>query len=176
MRTSPLFTILSALFLSTLISFEASANDQCSSLFKDSFWGKKVYYAHPLSLYDKPLEALDIQRLEDFGFSVLNPNDPAIEAKFQATQDFGIFTELSRSSDFVAVRAFADGKLGAGVVKEALEALAAGKSVIEILGFSRWAKGFKSLSAEEIKRRGLTIDETIRYLDRDGVVEKIRYK
>jgi len=151
--------------------------NECASAFRESLVGKRVYYAHPLSLYDKPEELVDIAQLNLLGLRVLNPNDDKVEADFQRTQDFSIFLELAGSSDVVAVRAFPDGKLGAGVAKEALRAFEAGKPVIEIFGSDdpRYGK-INYLTPEDIVSRELSIPQTIVYLDRYGVVEKIKYK
>lgn len=152
--------------------------NECAASFRESLTGKSVYYAHPLSLYDKPEELVDIAQLNRLGLRVLNPNDEKVEADFQRTKDFNIFLELAGSSDLVAVRAFPDGKLGAGVAKEALRALEAGKPVIEIFGsddLGRYGK-IEYLTPQDVMDRELDIPQTILYLDKYGVVEKIKYK
>lgn len=157
--------------ISCAFGYEALAN--CEAGFRQSFIGQSVYYAHPLSLYDTPGEKVDIRYLETLGFKVLNPNDDAIEAMFQTSQDFGLFVRLAKSTDAVAVRAFPDGKLSAGVVKEALSALEQGHLVFEI---PTTGKGeIHLLSQDDINQRALDIPQTIMYLNRIGVVEKIKY-
>lgn len=131
-----------------------------------------VYYAHPLSLYDKPEEAADVEALKKAGYRVDNPNDPAVEARFQATKDFAVFTALAASADAVAVRAFPDGKLGAGVAKEALAGLERGKRVFELRG---GAEPFHPLTADEVRSRALTVEQTRDALKRYGVVKRIKY-
>jgi hypothetical protein len=135
----------------------------------------KVYYAHPLNYYDKSMERRDVKLLSSQGLQVINPNDDAIEKQFQLTKDFSLFTKLASASDAVAVRAFADKKLGAGVAKEALDAIAAGKIAFEIRKGSDRKLNFFLLTVEEIKARELTIAETIEYLDYYGVVPRIKY-
>ncbi|MBI3565737.1 MAG: HEAT repeat domain-containing protein [Elusimicrobia bacterium] len=134
---------------------------------------KSVYYAHPLSIYDMPEEAADIAALRAAGYRVNDPNDPAVEGRFQASKDFSVFTDLAQGSDAVAVRSFPDGKLGAGVAKEALSALERGKPVFELRDGD--PPSLRPLDAAEIRSRALTIEETRAALKRYGVVPRIKY-
>lgn len=177
-RATDLTLLLSKVLfgLGTVFSIpSALAVEHCESAFAGSKLQHRVYYAHPLSIYDRPLEGRDLQRLTAMGYQVLNPNDPSVEAEFQKTNDFGVFLALVDRSDAVAVRAFADGKLGAGVAKEALRALQMGKPVFEILGYSKNSRTFIPLSSENVSSRALSIEETRAYLDRLGVIPPIKY-
>ncbi len=114
----------------------------------------KVYYAHPLSLYDTTLEKSDIDTLTALGFKVINPNDPSIERKFQKSQNFGIFLDLVRSSDAIAFRSFAGGEISSGVVSEIRIASELNLPVIEL--------------PTMISERALTQEQTIKLLDDSG--------
>lgn len=138
--------------------------------------GHRTYYAHPLSSYNKGTEQRDIALLKSLEMTVVNPNSYKVEKLFRKTGDFSIFTCLAASCDSVAVRAFRDGKLGAGVAKEALVAMDAHKMVFEIRKDLKGRITLFTLSRPEIEARALTIAETIAYLDKYGVTPRIKYK
>ena len=85
---------------------------------------KKVYYAHSMALYNTPQEQRDIQTLLDLGFAVYNPNNPIVASQCERHKkedgDYmeKIFGPLILDCKALAFRAFGDGKIGAGVMKE----------------------------------------------------------
>lgn len=90
-----------------------------------------VYYAHPISLYNTPQEARDIATLEMMGFTVLNPNGAEHDAGYKA-HGMDYFQDIVSRCNVLAFRAFADGSIPAGVVKEIGFARQAGLPVIEL--------------------------------------------
>ena len=91
---------------------------------------KTIYFAHPISLYGKPLERRIISRLEAAAWTVVNPSDkkhqdrvdqiakdiPNRDAAETAIMEY--FVSLSRTCDGIAFTPFPDGSIGAGVAKE----------------------------------------------------------
>jgi len=55
----------------------------------------KVYYAHCLTIFNRPQEARDVATLEALGFEVVNPNSAECEAGYKASgmEFFRKFTE-----------------------------------------------------------------------------------
>ena len=92
----------------------------------------KVYYAHPLSLYDTKQEATDLETLTRLGFEVVNPNSPAVDKEYKQSHDFNVFLNLIRSSDLLAFRSFPDGSISSGVASEIHEAKTKNLPVIEL--------------------------------------------
>lgn len=90
-----------------------------------------VYYAHPLSLYNTPQEARDIAALENMGFTVLNPNEAVHDAGYKV-QGMDYFKDIVQRCQGLAFRAFADGSIPAGIVKEIGYAREVGLPVIEL--------------------------------------------
>ena len=88
-----------------------------------------VYYAHPMALYDTPIERRDIQALRLLGFTVVNPG--ALDPLDTMEQ----YVKLACSCDLVAFRAFEDGKIGSGMAIEIEGAEKAGLPVIELAPF-----------------------------------------
>lgn len=104
-----------------------------------------VYYAHPLSLYNTPQEARDIATLAAMGFTVLNPNEADHDAGYQA-HGMDYFEKIVHQCQVLAFRAFADGSLPAGIVKEIGFAREIGLPVIEL--------------PSAMTRRALTVEAT----------------
>ena len=100
----------------------------------------KVYYAHPVSLYDTKVEKRDIELLQKLGFEVVNPNAPEHTAAYGQRKRDGItkdngfeyFVELAATCDLCAFRAFPSGDIGSGVGKEVASFIFADKPVIEL--------------------------------------------
>ncbi len=93
----------------------------------------KVYYAHPINLYNTPQEKRDIETLEALGFEVVNPNTDEHQKNYQAyketvTYSFDYFINIVKQCDAVAFRSFIDFKISSGVGEEIL----VGKIVIEL--------------------------------------------
>lgn len=104
-----------------------------------------IYYAHPMSWYDTGYETHDLTALgEHFGSdaTIINPNSPFFrekvdEAKWHKRSTMQPFIDfIAQEKPAVAFRRFYDGRIGAGVAKEVLEALAWGQPVYELVGES----------------------------------------
>lgn len=99
----------------------------------------RIYYAHPMSWYDTKEEAADVKALSAHGV-VSNPNSEwfkyAVDkAKAHGEPVMQLFADyIQHKSDVVAYRRFNDGRLGAGVAREILEARIWGKEVWEVIG------------------------------------------
>jgi len=106
-----------------------------------------IYYAHPLSLYNKPQEARDIALLESLGFTVLNPNAPEHEEGYKRLK-MEYFRELVvNRCQALAFRAFPDGSIPAGIAKEVAMAQEAKYPIFELpCGILR-----RSLSVEQTR-------------------------
>lgn len=91
----------------------------------------KVYYAHPISIYNSPQEQRDLTLLLGLSLEVLNPNSPEIEARYKA-EGMALFEPLVKSCGALAFRAFLDGSIPAGVAKEIQWAREAGLPVFEL--------------------------------------------
>lgn len=99
-----------------------------------------IYYAHPMSWYGTDSEKADVAFLSQFG-TVENPN--GLDWEFQVSQAIKhgypimqVFADYIRNlADVVAYRPFYDGKLGAGVAREVLEAQIWGKEVWRLVGY-----------------------------------------
>lgn len=113
----------------------------------------KVYYAHPIGLYDKNQESYDIGLLNELGFAVENPNQKKHQ---KGCQKCGMeyFADLVQKCDALAFRAFPDGSIGAGIMKEIQVAKKTYKPVIEL--------------PCGLTRRGLTVEQTREVLWQSG--------
>jgi len=85
----------------------------------------KVYYAHPMYLYNTKQEGRDIVLLENLGFEVVNPNSEPYISEYQKCIDNGhhdmnYWVDLSNTCDLIAFRAYPDGTIGSGVGAEIL--------------------------------------------------------
>ena len=78
-----------------------------------------AYFAHPVSMYDTPVEkAIAGAFSARFpGCSVENPNQPQHSEGYRQG-GMGYFVELCNQQDSVFFSSFADGAIGAGVAKE----------------------------------------------------------
>lgn len=91
----------------------------------------KVYYAHPISIYNTPQEQRDVERLQKLGFEVVNPNSPECDAGYR-NGGMEYFRKIVADCDAIAVRGFLDGSIPAGVAKEVVMAAEAGKPMFEL--------------------------------------------
>ena len=84
---------------------------------------KKIYYAHPVSLYDSKQEERDLALLALLwpNAEIYNPNKELDQQKYK---EFGFdwFLDRVADCDMVVFRAFPDGQLGAGVWSEVVYA------------------------------------------------------
>jgi hypothetical protein len=102
---------------------------------------KRVYYAHPMSLYGTPQESRDVELLQSLGFEVVNPNAPAF-----SRLTFNNYLTLAATCDLIAFRALPDGSITCGVAKE----IKMGPPVIEL--------------PSGVSRRALTLQQTLETL------------
>jgi len=91
----------------------------------------RVYYAHPINIYNSPRERRDLEALEYMGFEVVNPNGPEHDAGYRE-EGMDYFYDLVGECDGIAFRAFADGNIPAGVAKEVNWMVVKGGFVIEL--------------------------------------------
>jgi nucleoside 2-deoxyribosyltransferase len=92
----------------------------------------KVYYAHPITMYDTWDEQHEVKMLELMGFEVLNPNCDELDKAYNANKDFEVFLKAIESCDAVFYSAMEDGMISSGVVKEIVFAFELGMPVFEI--------------------------------------------
>lgn len=141
-----------------------------------------IYYAHPMSWYDTDKEKEDVDFLAKLGHLV-NPNHPSFEDEVEAAKlrhfpVMDVFAKFIRdTADVVAFRRFKDGKIGAGVAREVLEAWIWGKEIWEVIdmkyeihdhqvrpAYIRWRDG-NPLSLKDV----CTVEETRRRIT-EGVL------
>ncbi len=77
----------------------------------------KIYYAHPVNIYNTPQEARDIKTLEALGFQVVNPNCAECAEGYKA-KGMEFFKQFAAECRAIAFRALASGEIPAGVVSE----------------------------------------------------------
>lgn len=79
----------------------------------------RIYFAHPTSMYDTPVERELQQRFQAThpGAEVENPNQPK-HSEGYAAGGMDYFVSLCDQQDGTFFAPFANGKLGAGVAKE----------------------------------------------------------
>lgn len=100
----------------------------------------KIYYAHPMSWYDKDDENKDLMTLQQKypDAEIINPNNALFESKVQLALIEGhdvmsIFTNyIKDQADMVVFRAFDDDMIGAGVAQEVFAAHIWGKPIAEL--------------------------------------------
>jgi hypothetical protein len=117
---------------------------------------KKIYYAHPVSLYNTPQEERDLATLKYLwpDAVIYNPNSHHDQ---QGYKEWGFNWFLDRVSDcdLLVFRSFPDGKIGAGVWKEV-----------------NWANVECAIPVIEIpmlmESRVLSVDDTREYLKHTG--------
>ena len=117
---------------------------------------KKIYYAHPISLYDTPQEERDVATLKYLWpeASIYNPNSKLDTAKYKE-HGFEWFLDRVSDCDLIVFRSFPDGRIGSGVWKEI-----------------NWADIQCGIPVMEIpmlmESRCLTVDDTREYLKHVG--------
>ena len=114
-----------------------------------------IYFAHPISAYNSPIEAQAIQVLERAGFVVVNPSDP-VHAE-ACGSDMTLWTALAGTCDAVAMLGFEDGAIGAGVAKEVATVHGQGKPVFKV---AQDGKAFVPLAQWPGDEVILSVDET----------------
>lgn len=124
----------------------------------------KVYYAHSMHLYGTPQEQRDVELLESMGFTVFNPNNPAIQNEvnsfktnpelFEVDNVMDLFKVYIKSCDILAYRSHVDLRIPSGVLFEVDYAIEINKPVFEL----------PTLTTQ----RRMTYPETIEYLKYNG--------
>ena len=100
--------------------------------FKEFLEEASVYYAHPMTDYNKPKEKRIVKSLKRMGHTVDNPNTQKHQ-KGYAQKGMKHFTDASSRADMVVFNRFPNGKIGAGVGKELDASLRAGKKAYEMV-------------------------------------------
>lgn len=124
-----------------------------------------VYYAHPVSAYDTAQEASDVAVIESTIGTVVNPNSTHHNERYQQAGMPYFFDEVLPACQSCVVRAFDDGKIGAGVYAEAEWFIARGLPVREITDH-----GIGFFCLEDSRR--LTVDETKTRVRKRRVIAK----
>lgn len=114
----------------------------------------KIYYARPISLYNTKQENRDLATFKEFGWEVLNPNKEELQIRY-AQEGMDVFLMAVSECDALVFRAFQDGQISAGVVKEIMKAEELGKPVLELPTIT--------------SKRELSVDDTREYLRLLGV-------
>lgn len=120
-----------------------------------------VYYAHSMHIYNSPQEKRDIELLKRLGFTIFNPNSPAIEIGVQEYKKLhgddkvmDYFKEILDECDCLAFRSHFDGSIPSGVGFEINYMKEKNKPIFELPSL--------------IKRRFLDVDDTREILKLNG--------
>jgi hypothetical protein len=113
----------------------------------------RVYYAHPITLYDTPQERLDLGALSGLDFDVVNPNSKKHAEGYKAG-GMDYFKSIVEGCSALAFRAFPDGSIPAGIFKEIMWAEQEGLIVFEL--------------PSGLLRRGLSVEITRETLREGG--------
>lgn len=105
-----------------------------------------IYYAHPVTHYGAAIEEMDIITLKSMGFTVVNPNSEFHDANYKK-RGMGYFLEMVGRCDWIAVRPFLDGALGAGISQELEHAKDCYKPLI------LFSPVIKTLTIDETRKR-----------------------
>jgi hypothetical protein len=114
----------------------------------------RVYFAHPMNTYNTPLEQLCLSVLQKRqpDWEILNPNTPEFQQECKK-EGMPFFKKLVDTCDVLVALPFADGALGAGVIKEA--------AWMKEKGGRCWVLyGKELLPMEKAHSRLLTVEET----------------
>lgn len=117
-----------------------------------------IYFAHPISTYNKPIEQTAIREIKKAfpNNNVLNPNHPSIEALYKK-QGMDVFKKLVERCDSLVCLPFDDGSIGAGKAKEIAWALEDSKSCYYITSIAPFKyELIRRLSDYEV----LSVDDT----------------
>ena len=124
----------------------------------------KLYYAHPMAIYNTPQETRDVRTLQNLGFEVINPNEQKhrdeverIKKSLAADKKDAVmfyFSTVVLKCNCLAFRALPGGFVHAGVAYDIEVANRNGLEIIELPSFSC--------------RKILTVEETVAYLQEVG--------
>ena len=115
----------------------------------------KLYFAHPVTDYDTPFEALCRCALAAQFPDVLDPNGPEHDAAYRA-EGWPYFDRLVETCQAVAFTRMPDGRISAGVAKEVASFFERGLPVYEIGRSDVAMKPLASMPVSSV----MTIDET----------------
>lgn len=105
------------------------------------------YFAHPVTMYDTPVErALEQRFRSQVGAAVENPNQPHHSEAYK-TGGMDYFVKVCDSQDGVFFAPFSEGSLGAGVYKEVESFLKRGAPVFQ---YQPETQDFKPVGAQEV--------------------------
>lgn len=132
---------------------------------------KKLYYMHPISTYGTSLEDEQIELISSLfpGWVIINPNRPEHQEGYRLLEKetgngMPYFTELAAQCQGGIMLPFRDGKIGAGVFKEAVRLIQNDCPVWELTFDGKLSK-VDTLD----ESRKLSVEETIeRIRDKDG--------
>ena len=110
----------------------------------------KIYYAHPVNIYDtiQEKEDLDFLKLLFPNDEIINPNTIEHDKAYKEQGMPYFFAIIVEEINVIAFRALPTGKISAGVMGEIRVGLSNGVSIIELPYF---------------KDRGLSVNETRNY-------------
>lgn len=109
----------------------------------------KVYHARPISLYGTLQDLRDGLTLRKLGFTVVDPASDEYQERYKS-EGMDVFIKLVSTCDALAFRAFPDGTIGAGIMKEIHAAQIHGMEIIELPSI--------------LSRRALSVEDTREYL------------
>ena len=93
---------------------------------------KRLYLAHPVTLYGTPAKTALVQGLTACGWDVVDPEGPEHGAAYRE-RGMSYFTDMVATCDALGYLPFEDGSVGAGVAREILEALVRGLPVYYLM-------------------------------------------
>lgn len=147
-----------------------------------------VYYAHCIAIYNTLQESRDVSLLEDVGFTVINPNNPQVQARcdeiktrFKNDQLYG-FWDPQRNQQQPRLTGFLDA--GEAIMKLVFEPIVRSASVVAFRALPDgripagvqqellWARDAGARFLElpsNVLGRGMTIANTREYLREIGV-------
>ncbi|MEM3160211.1 MAG: DUF4406 domain-containing protein [Nitrososphaera sp.] len=114
---------------------------------------KKVYYAHPISMYGTQEETKEVSLIKEKFRDVVIVNPAVFEQVPKGNDIMEFYFKIVRDCDMVVFRRLL-GKVSAGVGKEVNFALQAGKAVYELDGgqFAQVTQAVEPISVEETRR------------------------
>lgn len=113
----------------------------------------KVYYAHPVSIYNTKQEERDILLLKKLDFEISNPNELKHQKGYQK-EGMNYFNSVIENCNFLCFRSFPNGDIPAGIAKEIEYAKSLNKIIFEL--------------PSGILKRILSIEQTREYLTENG--------
>lgn len=140
---------------------------------------KLIYFAHPLTHYNKRIEKICEEKIRiegetHFGtdkIEVFNPNQEWLSRVYTTRKEakhkdpFGIFEEITSVCDGTVGVTFGDEKIGAGVFKECMKSYNIGKPTYLLMGASKFFVRFDPVNHHG--KLALSIEETRERIKKD---------